>query len=196
MAIFSSLLIVFMALINVAFSSTVFLSELQSVVTSIHYVTSFTSVYARASTSSHKACEAATVTESMTIPNSTVTVPGHYEQSTVSVAISTEQTSIFNSLPLQAMSTSIMNVTKTITTSSTTTITRTSKLMNHTISTMTEANATSWTVAPTLTLSPLPQVNQSSISRTKIVVTRTGSSAMMSATYPASNSSLPLLEAG
>ena len=88
-----------------------------------------------------------------------------------------------------------MNATKTITTISTTTVTRTSKLMNHTISTMTDANATSWAVAPTLTLSPLLHVNESSISRTKIVVTRTSSSAMMSAAYSAPENSLPLFTA-
>ena len=76
-----------MALINTAVSSTDFSSELKPAVTSIQYVTSITFASALASTSSNKACEVATMTESMAVPNSTVTVPGHYGESTVSISM-------------------------------------------------------------------------------------------------------------
>lgn len=87
MPYFKYLLVAVMALINVAVSSTAFSQKVELAVTSIQYVTSVTFVSALASTSSNKACDIATVTESITMLSSNITVPGNYGASTVSTRI-------------------------------------------------------------------------------------------------------------
>ncbi|USP75537.1 uncharacterized protein yc1106_02811 [Curvularia clavata] len=172
-------LVAVMALLNVAVSSNVFSSELVPAVTSIQYMTSVTFVSAMASTSSNKACEVATVSEPMTMPNSTVSIPGQYGESI-------------------AMSTTTMNATKTVTMSSTRTVTRTSVKMNHT-TTMTDGTATSMMSAPTLTLSSSHHSNASTTANTTAsttaTVAETSGSAMLSATYATPNNSMPLFTA-